>query len=129
MPSPQKPQKSYGVSISIRADRPTGPYRPLWNWFGYDEPNYTYSENGKKLVLQWGSPKKSPLIECADGRVLVGPDRAEQGRESPGGHEGRLAGELRRDQLSEEGERLLDRACGNRTEYPATGCVVPCPST
>ena len=34
---------SYDVTINVHADRSTGPYRPLWNWFGYDEPNYTYS--------------------------------------------------------------------------------------
>ena len=23
---------------------------PIWNYFGYDEPNYTYAPNGKKLL-------------------------------------------------------------------------------
>lgn len=40
------------VKTSVRADRPTGPYKPLWAWFGYDEPNYTYSEHGKKLLAE-----------------------------------------------------------------------------
>src|SRR5471030_1123523 len=44
MPSP------YDVTISVRADQSTGTYRPLWNWFGYDEPNYTYSKHGKQLL-------------------------------------------------------------------------------
>lgn len=43
---------SIDVSIAVHADRRTGPYRPLWNWFGYDEPNYTYSEHGKKLLRE-----------------------------------------------------------------------------
>ncbi len=34
----------------MRADRDRGAYRPLWNWFGYDEPNYTYTDNGRKLL-------------------------------------------------------------------------------
>ena len=38
------------VTITVRADRATGPYEPIWNWFGYDEPNYTYSTTGKKLL-------------------------------------------------------------------------------
>ncbi|MBI1777368.1 MAG: beta-xylosidase [Proteobacteria bacterium] len=38
------------VSIKVAADKPLGPYRPIWNWFGYDEPNYTYTENGRKLL-------------------------------------------------------------------------------
>ena len=45
-------QNPYDVSIAIRVDRPTEPYRPLWNWFGYDEPNYTYSDHGKKLLRE-----------------------------------------------------------------------------
>ena len=44
--------KPYDVSIKVRADRPTEPYRALWNWFGYDEPNYTYSAHGKKLLAE-----------------------------------------------------------------------------
>ena len=41
---------AYDVTISVHADQPTGAYRPLWNWFGYDEPNYTYTEHGKQLL-------------------------------------------------------------------------------
>jgi xylan 1,4-beta-xylosidase len=44
--------KTYDVAISVHADRTTSPYRPLWNWFGYDEPNYTYTSNGKKLLRE-----------------------------------------------------------------------------
>jgi xylan 1,4-beta-xylosidase len=38
------------VTMQVHADRTIEPYRPLWNWFGYDEPNYTYTEHGKKLL-------------------------------------------------------------------------------
>ena len=40
------------VTIAVHADRPTGAYEPLWNWFGYDEPNFTYTANGKKLLKE-----------------------------------------------------------------------------
>lgn len=39
---------SFNVKIKVHAHHPTGPYRPLWNWRGDDEPNYTYTENGSK---------------------------------------------------------------------------------
>lgn len=26
--------------------------KPIWAWFGYDEPNYTYMKNGKKLLSE-----------------------------------------------------------------------------
>jgi xylan 1,4-beta-xylosidase len=38
------------VTIHVRADQPEGAIRTIWNYFGYDEPNYTYAPNGKKLL-------------------------------------------------------------------------------
>ena len=26
--------------------------KPVWAWFGYDEPNYTYMKDGKKLLSE-----------------------------------------------------------------------------
>jgi xylan 1,4-beta-xylosidase len=43
-------QASQSVSIHVRLDQPDGPLSPVWNYFGYDEPNYTYAANGKKLL-------------------------------------------------------------------------------
>src|SRR5262249_27376439 len=34
----------------------------------------TVSEQGKKLMTQWGSPKKLPVIEFGDGRLLLNPN-------------------------------------------------------
>jgi thioredoxin reductase (NADPH) len=34
-------------------------------------------EEGRRLITEWGSPKKSPVIECAGGKVLVNPDLQE----------------------------------------------------
>src|SRR2546430_11276291 len=31
------------------------------------------SEQGQKLMVNWGSPKKSPVVECGGGRLLVNP--------------------------------------------------------
>lgn len=43
-------QASQSVNIQVRLDQPDGPLSPVWNYFGYDEPNYTYAPNGKKLL-------------------------------------------------------------------------------
>ena len=40
------------VTIQVDAARPTGPLRPVWSYFGYDEPNYTYMKDGKKLLSE-----------------------------------------------------------------------------
>ena len=26
--------------------------KPIWAWWGYDEPNYTYMKDGKKLLSE-----------------------------------------------------------------------------
>jgi xylan 1,4-beta-xylosidase len=38
------------VSIQVKANQSQGAFKPIWNYFGYDEPNYTYVPNGKKLL-------------------------------------------------------------------------------
>jgi xylan 1,4-beta-xylosidase len=40
------------VTIAVRAGERTGKYSPDWNFFGADEPNYTYAANGKKLLRE-----------------------------------------------------------------------------
>jgi xylan 1,4-beta-xylosidase len=42
------------VSITVRADQPRGDLRPIWRFFGADEPNYAYMKDGKKLVGELG---------------------------------------------------------------------------
>ncbi len=34
----------------VHTGQPTGAYPPIWNYFGADEPNYTYAPDGKRLV-------------------------------------------------------------------------------
>ncbi len=38
------------VQINVDAGVKQGPFRSHFAYFGYDEPNYTYSPNGKKLI-------------------------------------------------------------------------------
>jgi xylan 1,4-beta-xylosidase len=38
------------VEIRVDAAAKLGAYRPMYAYFGYDEPNYTYMPNGKKLI-------------------------------------------------------------------------------
>ena len=38
------------ADIEINFDRKIGEMKPIWAWFGYDEPNYTYMKDGKKLL-------------------------------------------------------------------------------
>jgi hypothetical protein len=38
------------VTIRVNAAQTIGHYKPIYGYFGYDEPNYTYMANGRKLV-------------------------------------------------------------------------------
>jgi len=43
-------QTQEAVRILVRADQSDGENPPVWSFFGYDEPNYSYAPNGKKLL-------------------------------------------------------------------------------
>ncbi|GAC1630351.1 MAG: beta-xylosidase [Candidatus Acidiferrum sp.] len=50
------------VWIRVDAAVSEGPWRPVWSYFGYDEPNYTYAENGKKLLGELRALDKSGKV-------------------------------------------------------------------
>jgi xylan 1,4-beta-xylosidase len=47
--------------IRVDANAPVGPYKPIYAWFGYDEPNYTYTENGRLLVGELAAVGRQPV--------------------------------------------------------------------
>lgn len=49
------------VRIRVFADRPDGALPPIWNYFGYDEPNYTYAPNGQKLLRELAALSPEPV--------------------------------------------------------------------
>jgi xylan 1,4-beta-xylosidase len=51
-PSPHPASESFPVTIRIDATKTEGRMRPVWRFFGYDEPNYTYMKDGQKLLGQ-----------------------------------------------------------------------------
>jgi xylan 1,4-beta-xylosidase len=40
------------VEIHVDLAKSEGPYRPIYNWFGYDEVNYTTAANGQLLLRE-----------------------------------------------------------------------------
>ena len=51
---------------------------PVWNYFGYDEPNYTYAPNGKKLLGELAALSPKPayvrvhnLLTTGDGSASL----------------------------------------------------------
>jgi xylan 1,4-beta-xylosidase len=46
--------EDFAVAMTIRADRPAGDLKPIWRFFGADEPNYAYMKDGRKLLAELG---------------------------------------------------------------------------
>jgi len=49
------------VRIHVDADQIDGKLPLIWNYFGYDEPNYSYASNGKKLLLELSALSPVPV--------------------------------------------------------------------
>lgn len=47
-------QTSVPVTISIDASQKKGEMKPIWRFFGADEPNYAYMKDGQKLIRELG---------------------------------------------------------------------------
>ncbi len=54
-------QTSQSAKIDVHADQPAGRLAPIWSYFGYDEPNYTYAPNGKKLLGELAALSPTPV--------------------------------------------------------------------
>ncbi len=75
---PQPDAATFPVSIRIDATKTTGEMRPVWRFFGYDEPNYTYMKDGQKLLSQLKSLSPQTvfirthnLLTSGDGRPAL----------------------------------------------------------
>ena len=49
------------VSIRVDATKIKGEMKPIWSFFGYDEPNYTYMKDGKKLLSELAALSHMPV--------------------------------------------------------------------
>jgi xylan 1,4-beta-xylosidase len=52
---------SFPVSIRIDASRPLDEIKPVWRFFGHDEPNYTTMPDGRKLLEQLAALSPEPV--------------------------------------------------------------------
>jgi xylan 1,4-beta-xylosidase len=60
------------ATIEVHADQPDGPMIPIWNYFGYDEPNYTYALNGKKLLAELAAAIPAPVYVRVHNLLTTG---------------------------------------------------------
>lgn len=50
------------ASLNVDFTKVTGEMKPIWAWFGYDEPNYTYMKDGKKLLSELAALSPVPVF-------------------------------------------------------------------
>jgi xylan 1,4-beta-xylosidase len=49
------------VTIQVDASGPREPFRHVWSYFGYDEPNFTYARNGELLLSELAQSSPTPV--------------------------------------------------------------------
>ena len=62
--------------LVINANKDIGPLKPIWKYFGYDEPNYTYAPNGKKLVGELAALGQGPVYIRTHFMLATGDGKA-----------------------------------------------------
>src|SRR5256885_15156905 len=65
-------QTSKPVEIRVQADHAAGAMTPIWNYVGYDEPNFTYAENGKKLLGELAALSPVPVYVRVHNLLTTG---------------------------------------------------------
>jgi xylan 1,4-beta-xylosidase len=58
--APSSSSAAFPVVIRVDAGKSAGPLKPVWRFFGADEPNYAYMRHGQKLITELGrlAPRK-----------------------------------------------------------------------
>lgn len=49
------------IIIQTDLSKPQTKIKPIWSFFGYDEPNYTYMKDGRKLLAEIAKFNKAPV--------------------------------------------------------------------
>ncbi|ULC58024.1 beta-xylosidase [Flaviramulus sp. BrNp1-15] len=60
------------LEIKIDANEEIGTMKPIWSWWGYDEPNYTYMKDGKKLLSEIASFSPVPVFIRTHSLLVTG---------------------------------------------------------
>ncbi|MBL8206814.1 MAG: beta-xylosidase [Blastocatellia bacterium] len=64
------------VTIRVNSAKRIGPMKPIWSWFGYDEPNYTYMKDGKKLLSELSALSPTPVFVRTHNLLTTGDGKA-----------------------------------------------------
>jgi xylan 1,4-beta-xylosidase len=60
------------ANIEVNFAQQTEEMKPIWAWFGYDEPNYTYMKDGQKLLSEISKLSPVPVYVRAHNLLTSG---------------------------------------------------------
>jgi xylan 1,4-beta-xylosidase len=60
------------VKVHVHADRARGELKPIWRFFGADEPNYAYMKDGRKLLGELGELRPEAVYFRAHNLLTTG---------------------------------------------------------
>jgi xylan 1,4-beta-xylosidase len=64
------------TTLQVDLTKEKGTMEPVWAWFGYDEPNYTYMKDGKKLLSELAALSPVPVYIRAHNLLTSGDGKA-----------------------------------------------------
>ncbi|GEO09118.1 GH39 family glycosyl hydrolase [Segetibacter aerophilus] len=65
-------EQNAAAKIKVDLAKEKGDMTPIWAWFGYDEPNYTYMKDGKKLLSELAALSPVPVYVRAHSLLCTG---------------------------------------------------------
>src|SRR5512133_2406107 len=65
-------QQTEAVHINVNLAETGSERKPIWAWFGYDEPNYTYMKDGKKLLGEIAALSPVPVYVRTHNLMTTG---------------------------------------------------------
>jgi len=60
------------VTVRVDSTIRQGSLKPIWTYFGYDEPNYTYRDHGRKLVGEIAALSPTPVFVRVHHLLVTG---------------------------------------------------------
>ena len=68
----QPANEPFAVAIRVDAGQTKGALKPIWRFFGADEPNYAYMKDGRKLIQELGELKPQEVYFRAHSLLVSG---------------------------------------------------------
>lgn len=68
----EQPVASFAVAITVDAGKPLGAMKPVWRFFGADEPNYATMKDGRKLLGELGELRSGDVFFRAHNLLCTG---------------------------------------------------------